>query len=60
MIEYAILIVMVISTIGFGWLWLIEQIADVTTISSLPAEAEKLVAPEAKSVAPSWSDGRIS
>jgi len=25
MIEYAILIVMVISTIGFVWLWLIEQ-----------------------------------
>ena len=25
MIEYAILIVMVISAIGFAWLWLIEQ-----------------------------------
>jgi preprotein translocase subunit YajC len=25
MIEYAIFIVMVIFTIGFAWLWLIEQ-----------------------------------
>jgi MFS-type transporter involved in bile tolerance (Atg22 family) len=25
MIEYAILIVMVIFTIGFAWLWFIEQ-----------------------------------
>ena len=25
MIEYAILMVMVISAIGFAWLWLIEQ-----------------------------------
>jgi hypothetical protein len=25
MIEYAIFIVMVIVTIGFAWLWLIEQ-----------------------------------
>jgi hypothetical protein len=25
MTEYAIFIVMVISTIGFAWLWLLEQ-----------------------------------
>jgi len=25
MIEYAIFVVMVIFTIGFAWLWLIEQ-----------------------------------